>query len=108
MQAIRQADTTASEEGVTQDAYPDKTTQATSVTITLPKTELDVLGDFAGDLSEVLICSETVIHKGESLTVRVEPALGKKCPRCWNYRELGKDGVCKRCEEALLSYSKKN
>lgn len=108
IQAIRQAYTKAYEEGVTQEAYPDKTTQATRVTITLPKAELDVLSDFAGDLSEVLICSEAAIHKGESLNVCVEPARGKKCPRCWNYRELGKDGVCKRCEEALLSYSKKN
>lgn len=32
-------------------------------------------------------------------TVRVAP--GAKCPRCWNHRNLGPDGLCERCSEVV-------
>ena len=31
----------------------------------------------------------------------VFPAEGQKCPRCWNWRELGEDGLCERCHDAV-------
>ena len=44
-------------------------------------------------------------HKPD-FSVQVEPALGKKCERCWNYREtVGADQqhptICDRCIEAI-------
>lgn len=35
--------------------------------------------------------------------VAVLRAEGEKCPRCWNWRELGADGVCARCGAVLAA-----
>ena len=40
---------------------------------------------------------------GDELTCSVEPAHGEKCPRCWNFRELGEDGLCPRCSAAVAA-----
>ncbi len=41
----------------------------------------------------------------EDINVTVEKAHGEKCPRCWNYRQLGTDerypDVCSRCAHVL-------
>ena len=54
---------------------------------------------------ELFIVSGVEIVEGEELTANVMPAPGEKCPRCWNYRELGGNAkhpdVCKRCGDAL-------
>lgn len=39
-------------------------------------------------------------HEAE-VTARVRVASGAKCPRCWNYRDLGSDGLCERCSEVV-------
>ena len=37
----------------------------------------------------------------EELSCEVLPANGEKCPRCWNWRELGEDGLCERCHDVV-------
>ena len=56
---------------------------------------------------ELLIVSGFEMKPGDELCCEVVPATGEKCPRCWNYRELGGNDahpdVCKRCGDALDS-----
>jgi len=33
----------------------------------------------------------------QAIEVKWAPASGSKCPRCWNWRNLGPDGLCERC-----------
>ena len=49
------------------------------------------------------MCSEVELTEGEELSCSVEPAHGEKCPRCWNFRELGEDGLCPRCHDAVAA-----
>lgn len=37
----------------------------------------------------------------DGLTVAWSPAEGEKCPRCWNWRALGPDGLCERCSAVV-------
>ena len=43
--------------------------------------------------------------EGEEIEVTVAKTAAEKCPRCWNYRELGADAshpeVCARCAAVL-------
>jgi isoleucyl-tRNA synthetase len=59
----------------------------------------------AGSLAELFIVSEVALESGDSVSARVEAASGEKCPRCWNYRQLGVDSahseVCERCAGVL-------
>ena len=54
---------------------------------------------------ELFIVSGVEFIEGDELACEVMPAEGEKCPRCWNYRELGGNenhpAVCKRCGDAL-------
>ncbi len=34
----------------------------------------------------------------------IKPADGEKCPRCWNYRQLGEDGLCERCHDVVAAF----
>ncbi|RKY26892.1 MAG: isoleucine--tRNA ligase, partial [Candidatus Omnitrophota bacterium] len=57
-------------------------------------------------LREFFIVSKVEVEKGESFSLKVEKAKGKKCLRCWNWREdVGKDKdfeeVCLRCVSVL-------
>ena len=55
-------------------------------------------------LAEMFIVSAvTVGDESAEVTVVVERAEGEKCPRCWNYRELGDDGLCERCSKVVDS-----
>ncbi|MBN1192933.1 MAG: isoleucine--tRNA ligase [Coriobacteriia bacterium] len=56
-------------------------------------------------LSEMFIVSSVVVSPEPvaEVTVTVERACGEKCPRCWNWRELGSDGLCARCSEVVGS-----
>ena len=40
-------------------------------------------------------------YSQDEYTVKVLKAKGEKCARCWKYRELNKDGICKDCENAI-------
>ncbi|MGD0017456.1 MAG: class I tRNA ligase family protein, partial [Verrucomicrobiia bacterium] len=67
-----------------------------------------MLKQFAPVLEMVLIVSQAQIGKptGGALRVRVSPAAGKKCVRCWRWSEdVGKDGahaeLCGRCADVV-------
>ena len=73
-----------------------------------------VLDAHAEDLPSVFIVSqcsvgavtETAAKLDEQLDVKVTRALGKKCQRCWNYRETvggvsGHPEICSRCAQQL-------
>ena len=58
------------------------------------------------ELADIFIVStvEVVADEGAAEPrAEVEPAAGEKCPRCWNYRELGEDGLCARCHDVVES-----
>ena len=63
-------------------------------------------------LAEALIVSVVVLQakaateradetRAEVLDVTWAPATGEKCPRCWNWRTLGTDGLCHRCSAVV-------
>jgi isoleucyl-tRNA synthetase len=100
--------------------------QEAKVSVALPATDLAVLSALpAGTLEELFIVSELVLLEkdaaekdapGEdaagdgSFVVVISPAAGEKCPRCWNYRELGADPdhpqLCARCAAVLHELGK--
>ncbi len=61
-------------------------------------------------LREVFIVSKVSVEKAERFSLKVERAKGKKCLRCWNWREeVGRDEqfkeVCSRCISVLREIS---
>ena len=80
--------------------------QEAAVTITAPEAQAHALAAF-GDavLEELFIVSGVSVQVGEELSCQVGLAEGEKCPRCWNYRQLGENerhpAVCRRCGEVL-------
>ncbi len=80
--------------------------QEAAVNVTVPADVLDELGGFeAAVFEELFIVSGVSIVAGDDFSCEVVPASGQKCPRCWNYRELGGNAnhtdVCERCGDAL-------
>ena len=80
--------------------------QEAILTLTAPPDVLSIL-DARGvvALADLLIVAEVVLEPGEDLVADVSPATGDKCPRCWNFREIGTDvsypDVCERCASVL-------
>ncbi len=100
----RAAFTKAYETAVADGALAEKTSQAARATLVAPAEAYGLLsGELGCDLAEPFVCSEVELVEGEELTCSVEPARGEKCPRCWNYRELGEDGLCPRCGHAVAA-----
>jgi isoleucyl-tRNA synthetase len=87
------------------DTLPEKSAQSARAELTLTS-ELyaELAGTYGCDLAEVFVCSEVSLTQGEEVSCTVLPARGEKCPRCWNWRELGSDGLCPRCTEAVREY----
>lgn len=80
--------------------------QEARVTVAAPREALDVLERYeAAVFEELFIVSGVAFAEGEELACEVAPAEGEKCPRCWNFRELGGNEnhphVCERCGQAL-------
>ena len=80
--------------------------QEATVSVTAPQATLDALSAFdASVFEELFIVSGVTFAAGNELACEVKPAEGDKCPRCWNYRELGGNAnhadVCQRCGDAL-------
>ena len=80
--------------------------QEAAVKVTAPAELLPVLEGFgAAVLEELFIVSGVEFVEGPELACEVLHAPGKKCPRCWNYRELGGNAnhphVCSRCGDVL-------
>ncbi|WP_139653093.1 isoleucine--tRNA ligase [Raoultibacter phocaeensis] len=80
--------------------------QEAAIEITAPRSVLDYTERFAPEVfEELFIVSQVAFSEGDELSVRIGHASGEKCPRCWNYRELGGNpnhpDVCERCADAL-------
>ena len=80
--------------------------QESAIEITAPRSVLDCTEQFAPEVfEELFIVSQVSFVEGDELSVRIGHASGEKCPRCWNYRELGGNpnhpDVCERCGDAL-------
>ena len=76
------------------------------MTVRAPRSVLDVCERFdASVFEELFIVAGVTFEEADGLAVEVVPAEGEKCPRCWNYRELGGNPnhphVCARCGDVL-------
>ena len=74
--------------------------------ITASGEQYDVLDSFRDQLAAIFIVSAVALERGEGeLSVKVEPAAGEKCDRCWMFTEDGEtteDGhLCARCMETV-------
>jgi isoleucyl-tRNA synthetase len=96
-----------------EDARNDKTvgkSQEARIELTVPGSVAEVLkARGLSELAEMFIVADvSVAASGEDealVGVRVAPAEGEKCPRCWNHRHLAPSGVCNRCEAVLSQQS---
>ena len=77
--------------------------QEAAVTVHAPQSLVNALNAGGADLAEFFIAAsvELVACEGEEVSAEVSVAAGEKCPRCWNVRELGADGLCARCHGAV-------
>ena len=101
---VREVVTKALEESRANGAV--KKSQEAAVKVTVPADMIaDVSSYDPAVFEELFIVSGVEFIEGEELACEVVPAEGEKCPRCWNYRELGGNenhpAVCKRCGDAL-------
>ncbi len=87
-----------------------KKSQQAALVMSAPSAIIEVLRAQPEDLlTELFIVSAVELEQSEGtdITVAVHEAAGEKCPRCWNYLELGTDPshpeVCGRCAEVLTS-----
>ena len=73
---------------------------------------VEVLKKYENELADLFIVSHAYVGKNpefnsisefeqDGLTVKIQKASGEKCQRCWKYRELNADGICKDCEDAI-------
>lgn len=102
---VRGAFTKAYEQALEAGSVTEKTTQGVHADVCAPAELAEALAPVAGDLAEALVCSSVSLSAGDELSVSVRPADGEKCPRCWNWRELGEHGLCDRCQEAVDAYN---
>ena len=67
--------------------------------------KFELLKSFENELDTVFIVSEVTLLSGDKDEVKVEPADGCKCVRCWKYAKQGRntDGgfLCERCMTTL-------
>jgi len=85
--------------------------QEASVALSVAPTYAEVLrGRGERSLADMFIVSDVEIigaEEGAPIHVVITRAAGQKCPRCWNHRELGSDGVfpevCARCASVLAA-----
>ena len=78
------------------------------VVLKVPASQEALLGRYRDDLPSLFIVSDVGLetHSGQDFEMRVEPASGRKCQRCWNYSpEVGKSvdypDLCLRCERVV-------
>ncbi len=84
------------------------------VTLSVNEKTYDFLKKYEEELDDIFIVSSVALEKSDEapLSVTVAPAPGKKCERCWHYREdVGQDStyptVCGRCAEVLHKIEKR-
>ncbi len=102
MTAARDAFTKAFEEAKAAGVVTEKTSQGAKAQLTLTAESAAALSGV--DLAEVFVCSAVEVSEGDELSCSVAPADGEKCPRCWNFRTLGADGLCCRCNDAVAAH----
>ncbi len=77
-------------------------------TVEAGPTEYAQLNTLGEGLREALVVSqvELVAREADGAALRLEPADGEKCERCWKYRALGSDpdhpGLCAPCAQTVL------
>jgi isoleucyl-tRNA synthetase len=99
---VRAAYTKAYDQAISDGTVSEKTTSATAARVSAPASIIEALTAAAApNMAEVLVCSSVTFEPAEELSVAVTPATGEKCPRCWNWRELGEDGLCDRCHDVI-------
>ena len=80
--------------------------------ILLDGNNVEVLKKYENELADLFIVSHAYVGKNpefnsisefeaDGLTVKIQKAVGEKCQRCWKYRELNADDICKDCEDAI-------
>ncbi len=80
--------------------------QEAHLTIAAPAEDLAVLSARGAEaLAEMLIVADVAVEEGvgAGMTAAVTRAAGDKCPRCWNVRHLGSDGLCPRCSGVVTA-----
>ena len=80
--------------------------QEAAVVVTAPRAVLDAVERYdAAVFEELFIVASVSFVEGEELSAEVRKTTAEKCPRCWNYRELGGNpnhpDVCERCGDVL-------
>ncbi len=103
MLSVRDVATKALEEARNADTVGKS--QEARLVVDAPADVLEVLGAREqGALAELFIVSEVALGaESPEIVVRVERASGEKCPRCWNWRQLGPDGLCARCSDVVAA-----
>lgn len=81
----------------------EKTSQAAQAQLSCPRDAYKHLVESQVDLAELFVCSSVTLSEADEWSCTVLAADGDKCPRCWNWRNLGSDGLCERCHEAVES-----
>ena len=82
------------------------------VAVTISVKDNEVLKNNEKDLADIFIVSQAFVsdevpsevlneYSEDGYTVRVIKADGEKCARCWKFRILNSDGICKDCAEAV-------
>ena len=72
----------------------------------------EVLNKYKDELADLFIVSHCYVNNNPSFnsvfeyeedgyTVKIQKAEGHKCLRCWKYRELNEDSICKDCADAI-------
>jgi isoleucyl-tRNA synthetase len=80
--------------------------QEANVVATVPEASYALLSQFdSAFFEELLIVSKVELQQGSEYQIDISVSELEKCPRCWNFRELGADqnhpDVCQRCANAL-------
>ncbi|MCQ2754004.1 MAG: isoleucine--tRNA ligase, partial [bacterium] len=82
------------------------------VAVHVKSNDIDLLKANENDLADIFITSQAYVkteapkevlneYTEDGITVWVTKAEGEKCCRCWKYRELNSDGICKDCLTAV-------
>ncbi len=81
------------------------TPQQASVVVSAPQAVVDSLASSGVDLAEFFIVADVSLKatqgEGDEVNASVSASAGDRCPRCWNVRELGPDGLCARCHDVV-------
>lgn len=79
--------------------------QDASVRVSAPRDVVEALEKSGVDLAEFFIVSGLSLHATEAsdaaVSAEVAASTLERCPRCWNMRTLGEDGLCSRCSHAV-------